>query len=825
MASILPFRPGTSGGLGTNNRPRASSTARSDSVHSNQDGGLQVSPQKYGRQQVNGHSRTPSSQSSIPAAQPSSAPGRNATLRSQYPSNSTENHVEYILVASFDIDRGSIMEHQYPGPISGDEHMLAELMLPDQTHKRSQDWTIFFLHKDTTAEDEAKEERRERRRQKNKLREEQKRNLGEPNDEPSEAEGDIESEDDDEEDDTIEGPPLIYVLNLVNRKLDTTVKRQVLNFDKHSFLHIYKPLLLLALETYFQAPTQDTLASLYNAVNSMDLSLMPRLTYFERSILQSSDVRDMFMEKYEAMIQRRVAADAARQQQNSTHPNSNDAKPNKRYTIPRDTHEFESKVLYNGVPVPVKIPTAVSPETVGDFSLIKFITTFATPHSTSPQPFQTHPHLTTSGPLTHPITVLLNALLTQKRVIFLGHNRPSGEVAEAVLAACSLASGGILRGFTRHAFPYTDLTKIDDLLKVPGFVAGVTNSIFADKPEWWDLLCDLPTGRMTISSKIEPAPVTEGIQFFQQQQASIGRNFSDSSTSGIAGVMGISVPGLGGHSNNNSSDATGDATFMESVIYTINSRYGEAAVRSKFRAYVVKFTRLAAAFEESVFGASALYIGVGNTPPSDPAGTPSTTSPASSQSPTVGQVGPLDPQLAGHGYVWPTEEARVRELAANIHRIEGWRNTRSYYAFISDLAIIYTRKPIKDLDLSHLHDRLRSLKLGSDATAAIYLALASRIQSYDDICQLLATVAESGETGSGGGWGGNYGGGKAGLFWIGLGLFHQRGEVRDAVVGLLDRIKDHEAGRHFWTGLGRFAKLAYFRVKRDRESQGPMLGK
>src|SRR5207237_1255094 len=42
-------------------------------------------------------------------------------LRSQYPTNGYENHVEYILVASFDIDRGSVMEHQYPAPISGDE--------------------------------------------------------------------------------------------------------------------------------------------------------------------------------------------------------------------------------------------------------------------------------------------------------------------------------------------------------------------------------------------------------------------------------------------------------------------------------------------------------------------------------------------------------------------------------------------------------------------------------------------------------------------------------------------------------------------------------
>ena len=30
--------------------------------------------------------------------------------------------------------------------------MLAELMLSDQVHNRKEDWTIFFLHKDTSEE-------------------------------------------------------------------------------------------------------------------------------------------------------------------------------------------------------------------------------------------------------------------------------------------------------------------------------------------------------------------------------------------------------------------------------------------------------------------------------------------------------------------------------------------------------------------------------------------------------------------------------------------------------------------------------------------------
>ena len=105
--------------------------------------------------------------------------------------------------------------------------MLAELMLPDQAHVRSQDWTIFFLHKDTTAEEEEREARRERRRR--------RRRRKEGLDDEDDATADTEEQDDDyddEDDDTesegeldSDGPPLVYVLNLVNTKQDNTVKR------------------------------------------------------------------------------------------------------------------------------------------------------------------------------------------------------------------------------------------------------------------------------------------------------------------------------------------------------------------------------------------------------------------------------------------------------------------------------------------------------------------------------------------------------------------------------------------------------------------------
>ena len=500
----------------------------------------------------------------------------------------------------------------------------------------------------------------------------------------------------------------------------------------------------------------------------MDLSLMPRLSVLERHILLASDAKDLFVEKFDQMIQQRMAEEASNNglsSPDSPSKSSTDLVGHRpRYVVPRDTHEFESKVIYNQIPVPIKIPTGICPETVGDFSFIKLIQTFSAPHASSPQPFALHPHLTTSGAFTHPVIVLINALLTQKRIIFLGHNRPSGEVVEAVLAACALASGSVLRGFARHAFPYTDLTKIDELLLVPGFIAGVTNPTFANHPEWWDLLCDVPTGRMKISSRIEQALMTDGLVNFQQQNPGYAPNGN--------GISGNTT------SPTSNGDAAGDTAFMESINSSIQSRHGEAAIRSKWRDYILKFTRIAAAFEESVYGASALYIGASEA--------------------DAGAYG-----VHGHGYVWPDDASKARELGANVWRIEGWRNTRSYYAFIQDLAAMWERRPIRSLDLAHQHDRLRSVKLSHEDSAAIYLALAAVVKTYDEICQLLCVTPES----------------NAGLFYISLGLFHPDAKVRTATVELLERVMDHEAGRHFWAQLGRFQKLAFFRVKRE-DSKG-----
>lgn len=253
MSTTLPHRPSTNGSSQDRGTSFASFPASGpSSIQSNNNGLRKLASQASPRPKSHGSSRA--SLRPLSAESSKSIQTKLRRCRSQYPADSPEPHVEYILVASFHVDRGPIMEHQYPNAISGDEHMLAELMLPDQTHVRSQDWTIFFLHKDAGPEEDNNDQ-----------------------DQPTPGKGKVENgtegdgqgenlepstdDDEDDEDESGEGPPLMYVLNLVNTKQDTSAKRYVLRCfslqlsltrfsgavvkamaicTRHSFLHIYK---------------------------------------------------------------------------------------------------------------------------------------------------------------------------------------------------------------------------------------------------------------------------------------------------------------------------------------------------------------------------------------------------------------------------------------------------------------------------------------------------------------------------------------------------------------------------------------------------------
>lgn len=56
--------------------------------------------------------------------------------------------IDYIVLAEFDINEGSIIRYQYPSPIQGVEaETIAAYMLPEGGHNRSADSTYFILNR------------------------------------------------------------------------------------------------------------------------------------------------------------------------------------------------------------------------------------------------------------------------------------------------------------------------------------------------------------------------------------------------------------------------------------------------------------------------------------------------------------------------------------------------------------------------------------------------------------------------------------------------------------------------------------------------------
>lgn len=159
------------------------------------------------------------------------------------------------------------------------------------------------------------------------------------------------------------------------------------------------------MENYFSAPSIAILESLYKAVNSMDLSQMPHFTFHERQILRAAESKNMFEEKFEAMETQQsngttdsaslakladmgisAAYNGSSMQLATSNGNSmaNDRMRRGTYidltsgqrrevlpTISKDRHFFETKVVYDGIKLPIRVPLTLNTEEVGDVSVIE----------------------------------------------------------------------------------------------------------------------------------------------------------------------------------------------------------------------------------------------------------------------------------------------------------------------------------------------------------------------------------------------------------------------------------------------------------------------
>ncbi|EIW66750.1 hypothetical protein TREMEDRAFT_45583 [Tremella mesenterica DSM 1558] len=724
--------------------------------------------------------------------------------------------VHFCLLAEFDIDAGATLTHQYPYPTGTDEHRLAELMLPDGAHLRAEDWTVFYLGQ-TESSAVAPMLSHEAHPS--------------PPGNPSQGQGDGSRR-------ASMIPPsqrpkrgaagggLLYVLNCVRMKEDKNMRRGAMVkalaiCTPNPYIGIYRPLLVLALEDYFREPSAEVLTRLYDSANAISLSGMPNLTRNERLLLRASERKDLFEERFgiseEIISDPEVYSETGHTDETGritrmgsgssvghgqgnqlghgygqntrqgstgssrgflTTPPSREGRLTpevyeRRKGVPRDTHFFETEAKFRRITVPIRVPTAVFDEDVGEYSLIELVQTFS---SNIPFPPPFHPHLHTNGSNTHPVILILNAILAGKRIMFLGHGLPANQVARMVLSACALGSGcgQVLRGITETAFPYANLASLDVLEEFSGYIVGVTNPRFEELHMTWDVLCNIETGRVTVSKNLNGN--LNGIGNNLGASVKSGRSSETSLTGSMVKVEEIGLVDTPQAKMQSTSKADCvDNQFMEDVLSAMTSHFGETHIRLKFIDYLERFVRLAGHQE---------YLHTGMTKIAYP-----------STSYREGQL--------GSGVVFPDDSQRQREMWANGHRIDAWRKTNSYRLYEKDWQRSLERRAIQGFDVQHQISKLRYAKKMSDAEADdIFLTFAQTVRTYDQVVELLTYLPLH----------------LGGLIPIANGLFHRWAEVRDYTVELLITMQRYPIGRQAVASMNYFYRQTYIRLLSQREA-------
>jgi hypothetical protein len=441
--------------------------------------------------------------------------------------------VSFVLLAEFDILKGSQCKYQYPAPTNIKEKsvdkmrgigwerkryenmrsacteahwlplsgffslhssllsfvfdsslhsLLAESMLPEGAHLRESDWTVSFLTNGmmVRARDEL-----QKAQQKviEKATATATANATAAGEDPAAATAAAlaqlsqtqvfisESE--------TQEQGYVCMLNLVRTKLDKGVKRGAVVkalaiCTRHRFYHIFKPLLMLCLDQYFDVPTHavedqvQLLANLYHTINNLPLESMPVLDPLARRLARANRLRtatnpsaaDYFM----TTVRWGAPTTAA-----STGGNNGAVSP---AAVSGGTAGTSGVAT-----LPLRIPLCMESDEVMEASLTTLVNRFQ------------------DG-----VMDLYTALLAEKRVLFLGYQQPASVCCDCVLSACLLVSPPLV-GTLHRAFPYANLTNMD-FLSVPGYVAGVTNPIFeARQGMWWDVLANISDGTITFSTE------------------------------------------------------------------------------------------------------------------------------------------------------------------------------------------------------------------------------------------------------------------------------------------------------------------------------------
>eukprot|EP01041_Mallomonas_annulata_P003594 gene3594-7141_t len=366
--------------------------------------------------------------------------------------------IDFIVLAEFDIDSGSTIRHCYPSHIPNcRDDWLAENMLPEGVHNREHDWTYLFINRDAKQIDQNQEKR-------------------------SSIDANILETD--------SSLSFLYGLNLVRTKYDSNVRRGAIVkamavFSRFHFIEICKGALLLSLDRYFDNPSSIVLEDLHRCLLNLRLDSIPYPNILERQLMRRalfvpqigstlpaylphnwlySDTVKLQFSSSTITTTTVTAISTTETDGNATIDWSEDDTGTGSGTgssVSKENNALQQKTDFT---IPISIPLSRGPDEVGDISLSMLVRTF--------------------GSLTMRI---FHAILTKRKVLFVGHNQCAGDMAQMVLSAVTMVSPPI-PGVIRRAFPYCCLSDLS-FLEVDGYIAAVTNPMFAQRDSWWDIVC------------------------------------------------------------------------------------------------------------------------------------------------------------------------------------------------------------------------------------------------------------------------------------------------------------------------------------------------
>ena len=460
----------------------------------------------------------------------------------------SESLCQFCVLATFHADHGPVLEHSVPLHTGLDEHMLAEQMIPDGLHKRDGDWTVLIRRVSELSLPHVPE------RPAHVVTKSSHTHASDA--------GDciyiLSSARTIHTADARRGAKLI-ALAVGTMHPHVSLLKPVLILALDAYVINPSPSILVQLHDSLNSlPIRDSSCISYS--EKVRMRSVPVLQAFHRSSgnctrmgaspssssKQSAPCTSLtsvatHMQLYSTLSASNVTLPTTRERRR--HSSASTSSMHSRRSFVRSRYlisepqrmcgpnlYYMTSIWFGRVCIPISIPLYLFPEEVGEYSLSRLFSTFGfvkpssshglqyKQHHHSPllqyhhhqhhhqQLLLMHPHLHSNGVYTHPVTLLFNALITHKRVLFVAYHSPATVVVEHVLAACALVSGcgAVLRGFVASCMPYVTLASLDTLRSMRGFIAGTTHPRI-EELGCWDVLCDCESGQIIVSAAT-PAP-------------------------------------------------------------------------------------------------------------------------------------------------------------------------------------------------------------------------------------------------------------------------------------------------------------------------------